>query len=86
MAVRIYREIVERVIMIEEIEYDVLLEIALATGCRTIDAYYIATADIVDAILITADRIMALNARKYGVEAYYIHEPNEYNRLMSRIS
>lgn len=86
VAEMIYDEIIGKVIIVEEIEYDLLLKIALSTACRAIDAYYIATASIVSAILVSADKIMVRNAKKYGVEAYYIHNLNEYNALISRIS
>ena len=54
--------------------FDVLLEICKSTGCRAIDSYFIATAKVTSSILITNDRIMANNARQYGVEAYYLIE------------
>jgi len=53
--------------------------IALETGCRAIDAYYIATAKLVDAILVTNDSVMKSNADKVGVEAY--HLVKDYERL-----
>ncbi len=53
--------------------------IALKTGCRAIDAYYIATAKLVDAILVTNDGVMKSNADKVGVEAYYLVK--DYERL-----
>lgn len=70
----------------DEIEYDLLLDITLSTGCRAIDAFYIAVASIIHAILVSADKVMVNNARKYGIEAYYIHDSNEYDALISRIS
>ena len=85
IAKRIYDEVMERVIVVEEIEYDLLLDIAFQTGCRAIDTYYIATVSIVDGVLISADGMMATNAKRYGVNAYYIHEAREYNELMSKL-
>jgi len=38
--------------------------IVLKTGCRAIDAYYIATAKLINTILITNDSIMERNADK----------------------
>ncbi len=75
-----------KVIIIDEIEYDLLVDIASATGCRAIDAFYIAVSSIISAILVSADKVMVDNARKYGVEAYYIHSVNDYNTLLSRIN
>jgi len=85
IAKRVYDEIIERVIVVEEIGYDLLLNIAFQTGCRAIDTYYIATVSIVDGILISADKVMVTNARRYGVDAYYIHDDREYNELMSKL-
>jgi len=85
IARRVYDEVMERIIVVEEIEYDLLLDVAFQTGCRAIDAYYIATTSIVEGILISADRVMVANARRYGVNAYYIHDSREYNELMSKL-
>ena len=85
IAKRVYDEVMERVIVVEEIEYDLLLDVAFQTGCRAVDAYYIATTSIVDGALVSADRVMVTNARKYGVNAYYIHNAKEYNELMSKL-
>ena len=82
---RVYDEVMERIIVVEEIDYDLLLDIAFQTGCRAIDTYYIATASIVDGILISTDRVMATNAKRYGVNAYYIHDAREYSELMSKL-
>jgi len=65
--------VVDVSVFIDEIEYDLLLDIALSTACRAIDAYYIAVASIISSILVSADKIIVDNARKYGIEAYYIH-------------
>jgi len=56
----------------EGLIHDKAAEIALLTGCRAVDAYYIATAKHANAILITNDRAMKNNASKAGVEAYYL--------------
>ena len=85
IAKRAYDEVMERVIVVEEIEYDLLLDIAFQTSCRAIDTYYIATASIVDGILVSADKVMVANARRYGVDAHYIHDAREYNELMSKL-
>ena len=42
----------------EKLFHDKAAEIALFTGCRAVDAYYIAAAKHVNAILITNDRII----------------------------
>lgn len=85
IAEKLYNEIMDRVVIIDEIEYDLLLDIALSTACRAIDAFYIAAASIISAILVSADKVMVNNARRYGIEAYYIHDINDYNALISKI-
>jgi len=85
IAKRAYDEVMERIIVVEEIDYDLLLDVAFQTGCRAIDTYYIATASIVDGVLISADKVMVTNARRYGIDAYYIHDVREYNELMSKL-
>jgi len=86
IAEKLYNEIMDKVIVIDEIDYDLLLNIALSTACRAIDAFYIATASLVPAILVSADEIMINNARKYGVDSYCIHNLADYNALVSRIN
>ncbi len=38
-----------------------------------------------DAILVTADKKIASNAKRYHVKAYYIHNETEYEELISII-
>ncbi len=64
--------------------FEIAREISLLTGCRAIDAYFIATAKLKNSILITNDRIMAENAKKYGIEAYYLID--EFDKAIERIS
>jgi len=64
--------------------FEIAREVSLSTGCRAIDAYFIATAKLTNSILITNDRIMAENAKKYGIEAYYLID--EFDKAIERIS
>ena len=80
---KIYDEIMQRVIIVDDIEYDTLFEIALTTGCRAIDAYYIAVAYEVSDVLVSSDKVMVDNARKHGVEAYYL--PAEFEKVMKKL-
>lgn len=86
IARRLYEEIIDRVIIVEDIDYELLLDIALQTACRAIDAYYIAAASLVSGILVSADKVMIDNAKNYRVEAYYILDTNDYNKFVSKIS
>jgi len=70
-------------IRITENPNELAFQISLNTGCRAIDAYFIATARITNSILITNDRTMAKNAKKYGIEAYYLID--EFDEAMERV-
>ncbi|MEM2086174.1 MAG: type II toxin-antitoxin system VapC family toxin [Archaeoglobaceae archaeon] len=76
-------EIMSKVVLIDNPD-EIAYQIALNTGCRAIDAYFIATAKLTNSILITNDRIMAENAKKYGIEAYYLID--EFDKAIERIS
>jgi len=51
--------------------------ISLKTGCRAIDSYFIATAKMTDSTLVSNDKIMVKNAKKFGINAYYLLEQQE---------
>jgi len=70
----------------EEFIHDKAAEVALLTGCRAVDAYYIATAKHVNAVLITNDKVMKNNALKTGIEAYYLLNNDDYNILMNKLT
>jgi len=48
------------------------METAKETGCRTVDSYYIATAKKTNSTLITADKIMAENAKNVNITVILI--------------
>ncbi|MEM2462288.1 MAG: type II toxin-antitoxin system VapC family toxin [Archaeoglobaceae archaeon] len=68
----------------EEEIIEILFDVAETVHPRAIDAYFIATAKLTNSILITNDRIMTENAKKYGIEAYYLIE--EFDKAIERIS
>ena len=82
---KILEVIVDHVAIVEEDKlHSKAKAIALKTGCRAIDAYYIATARLIDAILVTNDAIMKSNADRAEVEAYYLLEDyEELHRVLS---
>jgi len=69
----------------EGIIHDKASEIALLTGCRAVDAYYIATTKHVDAALVTSDRTMKDNALKSNVEAYYLLNDEDYKAFINKL-
>lgn len=56
---------------------------SLQTGCRAIDAYFIATAKITSSLLVSNDKMMIKNAKKFGIDAYYLLE--QYNDIFKRL-
>ncbi|MCE4614405.1 MAG: type II toxin-antitoxin system VapC family toxin [Desulfurococcales archaeon] len=72
-------------VMDEELIHDKASEIALLTGCRAVDAYYIAATKHVDAALVTSDRTMKENALKSDVEAYYLLNDEDYKTFMNEL-
>ena len=65
--------------------HDEAVEVAASTGCRAADAYYIATAALLDAVLVTSDHVQAANAGRAGVEAYYLLSDEGYQGLLRRL-
>ena len=78
----IVKDIIEDVRLIPNPD-DLAFEVAMETGSRATDAYFIATAKLTNSILITNDKVMAKNAKKHGIEAYYLIE--EFDKAVSRI-
>ncbi|AIG98443.1 putative nucleic acid-binding protein [Archaeoglobus fulgidus DSM 8774] len=83
-AFKIYNSIISRVniVNVEKLR-ELAFSIASETGCRAIDGYFIATAKLTNSILITNDKIMANNAKKYGIECYYLID--EFDKAIERI-
>jgi len=61
----------------------IAIDVAIKTHCRAVDSYFIATAKLTNSILITNDKVMANNAKKYGIRAYYLIE--EFDKALERI-
>ena len=81
-AIEALEKILKYVVVLDEQElHDKAREVSSRTGCRAVDAYYIATASITNSVLITNDRIMKKNAEKAGIKAYYLVE--EYSKIIS---
>jgi len=71
------------IILSEDVLFEEAFKIAETVHSRASDAYFIATAKLTNSILITNDKIMNENAKKYGVESYYLIE--EYEEVEKRI-
>ena len=83
-AILVYKEVVERVefVKIESIK-ELALSIAFDTGCRAIDSFYVSAAKMENAILVSNDKIQVENAKKYGIEGYYL--TGEFDRVVERL-
>lgn len=71
------------ILLSEDVLFEEAFKIAETVHSRASDVYFIATAKLTNSILITNDKIMNENAKKYGVESYYLIE--EYEKVEKRI-
>ena len=79
-----YNFVIKNFNLINENEiFDIVLEVCKNTGCRAIDSYFIATAKLTDSILITNDKVMNENAKKFGIESYYLLE--DFDKVLDKM-
>ena len=71
------------VLLPEDTIFDEAFRIAEHVHPRAADAYFIATAKITNSILITNDKVMAKNAKKAEIEAYYLIE--DFDKVVERL-
>jgi predicted nucleic acid-binding protein len=72
----------EVILVGDEAYFKVSIEIALATGSRGADSYYLGLAKILNLPLATSDKVQAQNAKKAGIRSFYILNNNELEELM----
>ncbi len=65
----------------DDLYFERAVKIALATGSRGADAYYIGLAEAIRAPLATSDKVQAQNAKRAGVRAYYVLDEKELEEL-----
>ena len=76
--------IFEKINLLDEaVIFETAKDIAMKVHPRAADAYFIAAAKLTNSILIINDRIMAKNARKAGIEVYYLIE--DFNKVLERL-
>jgi len=76
--------IFEKINLLDEAAiFETAKDIAMKVHPRAADAYFIAAAKLTNSILITNDRIMAKNARKAGIEVYYLIE--DFDETLKRL-
>ncbi len=66
----------------DDLYFERAVKIALATGSRGADAYYIGLAEAIRAPLATSDKVQAHNAKRVGVRAYYVLDEKELKELI----
>ena len=81
------RDVIERLrgeitIVGDDLYFEKSIEIAVATGSRGADAYYIGLAEMLDAPLATSDKVQVQNARKAGAKAFYVLDKGELKELI----
>ncbi|WP_148882917.1 type II toxin-antitoxin system VapC family toxin [Thermococcus aciditolerans] len=52
--------------------FELAFLIALETGCKAADSFYIATAKVTDSILVSNDKFQVKSARDFGISAFYL--------------
>jgi predicted nucleic acid-binding protein len=78
LAPKICEEIFQELIFIDTSKvFNEALSTALRTGSRAADSFYIAAAKVEEAILISNDRVQIENAKKSGIEVYYLLKDEE---------
>jgi len=81
---RFVEELISEIELIsEEKLVETAYNLAFEVKGRAVDLYYITTSKLTGSILITNDKIMAKNAKKCGVAAYYLIE--EFEKVVKRI-
>jgi len=80
-AISILRELV--ITVSDAVFYEDALELALSTGSRGADSYYMGLAKVVGAVLVTSDKAQATNAKRAGVRSFYI--PAEVDKLLEML-
>jgi predicted nucleic acid-binding protein len=67
----------------EEKLIEMAYNLAFMVKGRAVDLYYITASKITGSILVTNDKIMSDNAKKCGIEAYYLIE--DFGKALKRI-
>jgi len=84
LAGKVPTNVFEKINLLDEsVIFETAKDVALKVHPRAADAYFIATAKLTNSILITNDKVMAKNAKKAGIEAYYLIE--EFDKALERI-
>ena len=66
----------------DDLYFTEAVEIALITGSRGADSYYIGLAKILNVPLATTDKVQALNAKKSKIRSFYILNEHDIENLL----
>ena len=83
----IVRGVVERLrdevtLVGDDLYFTEAVEIALTTGSRGADSYYIGLAKTLNVPLATSDKVQALNAKESEIKAFYILNRHDLENLL----
>ena len=87
----IVRGVVERLrdevtLVGDDLYFTEAVKIALTTGSRGADSYYIGLAKTLNAPLATSDRVQALNAKKIKIPSFYILNKHDLENLLDTLN
>ncbi|HIE44131.1 MAG TPA: PIN domain-containing protein [Candidatus Omnitrophica bacterium] len=71
--INIFNTVKDKIVVLPNPD-DLAFNIALNTGCRAIDSYFIALTKLTDSLLVSNDKTQISNARKFKVKSYYLIE------------
>ena len=88
LGIKISRKDVEELVadfevLSEDFVFEEAFNVAEQVHPRAADSYFIASAKLTNSILVSSDRLMVTNGRKYGIEAYYLLE--ELDRVLETV-
>lgn len=88
LGIKISRKDVEELVadfeaLSEDFVFEEAFNVAEQVHPRAADSYFIASAKLTNSILVSSDRLMVSNGRKYGIEAYYLLE--ELDRVLETV-
>jgi hypothetical protein len=83
-ATALFDSIIDRLTFIRTTELEGLaFSVALSTGSRATDSFFIAASNLKPACLISNDKLQVESAQKFGVEVYYLLD--EFEKVKERL-
>ena len=80
----LFDSIIDRLKFVRTVELEGLaFSVALTTGSRATDSFFIAASNFKTALLVSNDKLQVESAHKFGVEVYYLLD--EFEQVKERI-